>query len=207
MESQGSHGEPDLLRFGKMVRARRAVLGLTQEEVSALGGPSDTTFTKIENLEWRPGRAATLKKLDAGLKWEPGSSARILYEGGDPSSDRPPARNNADLAVEVAVRLDEGIAGLRDALRELTDVPPDAERAMEHLDAASYLAEALALQLAGPALAQRRREARARTLELSSEPTVGPLVTSHGSVLARSTDAEHRERAGWAAQHKPVREP
>lgn len=165
MDTRGVQKEPDLIRFGRMVKARRDVLGLTQEEVSTLGGPSDTTFTKIENLEWRPGRAATLKKLDAGLKWEAGSSARILYEGGDPAEIGAvpnDGHKSAELAIEFAVRLEIGLHELTEALSAVGGMPAQAKTALAELDAAAYLAENLALRLAGPELTQKRRAIRAR---------------------------------------------
>jgi transcriptional regulator with XRE-family HTH domain len=83
----------DLERFGRIVYDRRDELGLTQEEVEENGGPTDTTLGKIENVEWTPGnRKITLRKLDVGLKWEPGSAKRTL-NGGDPTpipDDEPP---------------------------------------------------------------------------------------------------------------------
>lgn len=75
----------DLERFGRIVLDRRIELGLSQEDVAAAGGPTDTTLGKIENCEWTPGnRKVTLRKLDAGLRWEPGSAVRTLA-GGDPT--------------------------------------------------------------------------------------------------------------------------
>lgn len=75
----------DLERFGRIVLDRRIELGLSQEDVAAEGGPTDTTLGKIENCEWTPGnRKVTLRKLDAGLRWEPGSAVRTLA-GGDPT--------------------------------------------------------------------------------------------------------------------------
>lgn len=164
MENRGAPGKPDLIRFGRMVKARRDALSLTQEEVSALGGPSDTTFTKIENLDWKPGRPATLRKLDAGLQWEEGSSARILYEGGDPTDLRstPPEAdpNNADLAIELTILIESGMKQIWEALGGRGK--EHADRVIAELDAAAYLAEKLALQLSGSGeeFARRRRVAR-----------------------------------------------
>lgn len=77
--------EPALKRFGDIVRERRQALRLSQEDVTARGGPSDTTLTKIENVEWNPTRPnETLRKLDVGLGWEPGSARRVL-DGGEPA--------------------------------------------------------------------------------------------------------------------------
>lgn len=201
-------GKADLARFGRLVKARRDALGLTQEEVSALGGPSDTTFTKIENLTWRPGRQNTLRKIDAGLKWEPGSSARILYENGDPtplpSTPAQPSDGPIDIAhmaIEIAVYLEAGVGGLWKALEGL-ELPPETAVALKELDAAAYRAEGLAIQLAGPDLAQRRRQIRARVEDLMSEvvPSEIPYL-SNGRLDPKRTsgyvldDAEMAERA------------
>jgi hypothetical protein len=75
----------DLERFARIVYERRIALGLTQQEIADAGGPTDTTMTKIENAEWKPGnRKTTLRKLDVGLQWETGSAQRVLA-GGEPT--------------------------------------------------------------------------------------------------------------------------
>lgn len=167
MTTQGTHGEPDLVRFSQHVKARRSALGLTQEEVRALGGPSDTTFTKIENMEWKPGRPGTLRKLDASLRWHEGSSARILWEGGDPIPLQPDdttaaeRSSAADLAIELTVLIEIGIQSVWSTL-DAHD--PKARRAIAELDGAAQVAETLALQLAGSGedFARQRRETRTR---------------------------------------------
>lgn len=75
--------------FGVMVKARRDQLGLTQEQVSAKGGPSDTTMTKIENGDGKPPADLTLRKLDRALSWAPGT-ARSLLHGEFPLPDGEP---------------------------------------------------------------------------------------------------------------------
>ncbi|MET7769733.1 helix-turn-helix transcriptional regulator [Nocardia sp. NPDC005366] len=70
-------------RFGRIIKERRDELGLTQMQIGDLGGPSAPTIRKIED-----GDASisthTLNKLDAPLRWCPGSAART-YAGGVPS--------------------------------------------------------------------------------------------------------------------------
>ena len=69
--------------FATTVRETMSRLGLTQADVAARGGPSDTTLRKIlEGLDVGVS-IATLKKLDSALEWEPGSAARAL-EGSEP---------------------------------------------------------------------------------------------------------------------------
>jgi transcriptional regulator with XRE-family HTH domain len=72
----------DFERLGRIVKARRDQLGLSQREVADQGGPSDSTQTVIERGDVRPVSQLTLKKLDAALRWEPGSAKAILG-GGD----------------------------------------------------------------------------------------------------------------------------
>lgn len=72
-------------RLGEYVGIRRAVLGLTQDAVTARGGPSDTLQNRIEKGLWRPvrGVAGTFKKIEDGMGWAPGS-ARAILTGGEP---------------------------------------------------------------------------------------------------------------------------
>lgn len=67
-------------RLAAAVRARRTYLGLTQGEVTAAGGPTNSTLTSIEN-----GRSArivqkTLKKLDSSLQWPEGTALAYLTD-------------------------------------------------------------------------------------------------------------------------------
>lgn len=68
----------------RWVLARRAELDMNQMEVWMAGGPSNTTLTKIENGLLETLTRTTARKLDAALKWEPGS-ARRAWEGGTPN--------------------------------------------------------------------------------------------------------------------------
>ncbi|MFA7267203.1 MAG: helix-turn-helix transcriptional regulator [Candidatus Nanopelagicales bacterium] len=72
-----------LMRLAHAVKARREQLGLTQDELAALGGPSDTTVVKIEKGKTEPGRQ-TFRKLDLALEWEPGSARRVMETGEAP---------------------------------------------------------------------------------------------------------------------------
>ncbi|MGN2636221.1 helix-turn-helix domain-containing protein [Nocardia takedensis] len=96
-------------RFGRIIRERRDQLGLTQMQIGDLGGPSAPTIRKIED-----GDAAisihTLNKLDAPLRWRPGSAART-YAGGSPTEEH------------VEQRDDESIVSGPDSIRfELSDL-------------------------------------------------------------------------------------
>lgn len=70
-------------RFGQIVLARRTALGLTQLEVAAANGPSNTKQTEIESGSLVNLLPNMEKKVDAGLQWEKGS-ARRTWLGGDP---------------------------------------------------------------------------------------------------------------------------
>ena len=76
--------EADLTRFGRVVRDRREELGLRQDELKAIGGPSSTTMVKVESGTPPTPTPLTLRRLDTGLGWEDGSAARTLA-GGDPT--------------------------------------------------------------------------------------------------------------------------
>lgn len=74
----------DLSQFGHRVRQRREELGLTQLQVAAQGGPSNTTQTKVENGEPPPPIPSTLRKIDSGLRWLQGSARALLVDGAEP---------------------------------------------------------------------------------------------------------------------------
>ncbi|MBN0974199.1 hypothetical protein JW365_14450 [Gordonia sp. BP-94] len=56
---------------------------MSQADVSLAGGPSDPTMRRLEQGLMAKPRFVTLTKLDAPLRWSPGSAARA-FEGGDP---------------------------------------------------------------------------------------------------------------------------
>lgn len=82
-------------------RARRASMGLTQSEVAERGGPSDTTLSKIEAATTSAVAARTLRRLDAGLGWIPGTARRIYLEGDVRIGDAAP-RSDQGLLLEDA---------------------------------------------------------------------------------------------------------
>lgn len=82
--------QSDLERFAEIVKLRREDLGLTQDQMGDYGGPSTTTMTKVENAGDGVPAQVTLRKLDAALKWEPGSARRTLA-GGEPTEIVEPA--------------------------------------------------------------------------------------------------------------------
>lgn len=67
-------------RLAAAVRARRKELDLTQLEVHAAGGPSNSTQTAVENAQVDVLSRTTAKRLDKGLQWAEGS-ARAVWDG------------------------------------------------------------------------------------------------------------------------------
>lgn len=70
--------------FAARIREAVAASGLTQTQIAKRGGPSDTTLRKLMDGEPVGISAVTMKKLDIGLGWTPGSSVRV-YQGGQPA--------------------------------------------------------------------------------------------------------------------------
>lgn len=74
----------DIKRLGAAVSARRRELGLSQEDVQRLGGPSTTTLSKIENGTAKRIWERTARDLDRVLGWRAESALDVLYGLGDP---------------------------------------------------------------------------------------------------------------------------
>ncbi len=105
------------IRLGEQVRTRRIELGIRQQD---LEGVSTSTLTKIErgdtDASYRP---ATIRALEVGLRWGPGSVQAILA-GGEPvelaEAETDPtlaaldrlARVVQELTEEVRARLPNG---------------------------------------------------------------------------------------------------
>lgn len=70
------------IRLAEAVLHRRIELALSQLEVAAAGGPSNTKLTEIENGRLESLTPATAKKLDKGLQWAAGS-AMTVWRGGE----------------------------------------------------------------------------------------------------------------------------
>lgn len=83
-------------RLGEAVKARRAALGLTQYDVWRAGGPSNTTQTIIENGEMVKLTRGTARKIDAGMRWQPGSAKAVFTLGLPPVETATPGLTAAD---------------------------------------------------------------------------------------------------------------
>lgn len=79
---------PDWEALAHAVRQRRTELGLSQAAVSARGGPSDFVVSRIENNEEPRPRADTLRKLDDGLDWDPGTARAHVFGESPPTRVR-----------------------------------------------------------------------------------------------------------------------
>lgn len=80
-----SVSRPDTARFGAIVNKRRRELGLSLDDVAAGGGPSQVTVSNIEQGSTNRPHFGTFAKLDAVLKWQPGSAARA-FDGQEPEA-------------------------------------------------------------------------------------------------------------------------
>lgn len=128
-------GQAERVRFGRIVRARREELGLTQDDIVAMGGPSDTTQTRIEKAEGPEPKLATWNKYDGPLRWVSGSAARV-WAGGDPELVSPrPAEALALGPEEVPISL-ERLTGLLRTLAELQQIV-DADSEPKRADVAA----------------------------------------------------------------------
>lgn len=82
-------------RLGHAVQQRRAQLSMSQVEVWRAGGPSNSTMTNIEGAKPLPVHPKTLRKLDTGLRWPPGTAYRILHQSSTAPGHTPEHRPHA----------------------------------------------------------------------------------------------------------------
>lgn len=78
-------GETPAQRLGRLIRARRKKLKLTQADVQERDGPSTATLRLIEGGKHTDFRDGTGAALEAALQWAPGSIDAVL-SGGEPTS-------------------------------------------------------------------------------------------------------------------------
>lgn len=79
-------------RLGRLVRARRKALKLTQADVQKVDGPSTATLRLIEGGKHTDFRGGTGASLESAIQWRPGSIDKILA-GGDPITVESPEVN------------------------------------------------------------------------------------------------------------------
>ncbi|SEB29204.1 hypothetical protein SAMN04490239_0043 [Rhodococcus koreensis] len=199
-ERMPSHRE--LVRFGAVVAARRSWLGLTRDQVHAAGGPADTTLARIENptSTTAPPRARTLRRLDEGLRWSPGSAARTLA-GGEPDPLDVESTEDSELSaapnplnfskLEISVELVRGLLTTADAVYDVLtrrDLPeawmPVAEKAADEL---ASIIRKLSAAYATEVLERAGGPGRVLT------PAVEMAYREHLSSSAQSADPEIAE--------------
>src|SRR2546423_14773005 len=64
--------------LARLIRERRAELGLTQREVHSVGGPSPATLYQLESGHRGSDRPPMLRPLERALGWGTGSVRRAL---------------------------------------------------------------------------------------------------------------------------------
>jgi hypothetical protein len=144
----------DWKRLAHHVTARRNDLGLTQTQVAAAGGPSAATMRLIENALQPFYRPTLLGRLEAALRWQPGSVETIL-SGGDPTPTTPPAPTTPPTDTPV---VPPG-PGLETELAQIANNPARSARLRQW--ARDQLVEIAALRAADEAEAVARGERRA----------------------------------------------
>jgi transcriptional regulator with XRE-family HTH domain len=91
--------------LARLIRERRAELGLTQREVHSVGGPSPATLYQLESGHRGSYRPHILRRLERALGWGAGSVRRALAGGlplleGEP--DRPERPGGTPRPVHTA---------------------------------------------------------------------------------------------------------
>ncbi len=115
-------------RLGRLVRARRKELKLTQADVQKAGGPSTATLRLIEGGKHADIRPSTSGPLETALQWQLGSVDRVL--AGDEPTPMSSAHRLAPAEFSRAVEL----------ARQIVNAPPTphdehfnrAERLLSH---------------------------------------------------------------------------
>lgn len=71
-------------RLSDLIEERRLDIGITMRQVANLAGVSYESIRTLRSPEAGDPRPLTMRGVDRALMWKPGSTARVLYEGGDP---------------------------------------------------------------------------------------------------------------------------
>lgn len=173
---------PDLERLGRAIRLYRDITNLTQDEIANRGGPSDVTIRGLENGSGKKPNGATLRKIDRGLKWPEGFSAKLLegvaelYEDMDPEGGRMP--NFVDFSSDPMY----GQPAPSDEDMEASRAAWAAEQPIYEQSTADLLAE-----LAGR---YRQQERRIRELEQELASMKRPARRRKGSSEPRAVFSE-----------------
>lgn len=103
----------DWHRVAEHVRARRQHLGIMQKESKV----APATWTKLENAKETSYKSFTLARVEAELRWPPGTIAHIANGGAPPESD-------ADVATRLSI-VEDQVAELTRLLRQLPGMTQD----------------------------------------------------------------------------------
>lgn len=76
-------GHPE--HFAAEAKGRRQSLNMTMLDVHAAGGPTVPTQVKAEGAELVDPKPVTFRRFDVAYGWEPGSAARVYWQGGQPT--------------------------------------------------------------------------------------------------------------------------
>ena len=151
--------EQNARRLAEAVLARRAALGLSQEDVADRGGPSTTTQTKVEAGRGAGIRGRTARDLEDALQWKRGSIDELLAGRDAKPVDAPangPVSHYRSTASSVAPpltsmprpeqpapgSLDELRAQLKAVSRALQDAWEEYAYALQRVEQAQAAAQA-----------------------------------------------------------------
>ncbi|MEU7765071.1 XRE family transcriptional regulator [Nocardia sp. NPDC049190] len=166
-------------RLADAVLARMAEFtpSRSRRQVYLHGGPTEPTLLAIERSEARTVKPKTLRKLNIGLDWEPGSAEDVYYNSGKPR----PVAGRSGIAIGPRGVFVEGpvVTQLISVAHEIGDLAESASPAMRaasgRLDAAI---QPLYARYVTQLLEANRRQGGA----------LGPLVAVLGPFLDRVID-------------------
>jgi len=117
------------VRLADAVVARMAKLRRSRRQVNLRGGPTEPTMLKIERAEARSLTSKTLRKINIGLDWAPGSAENIYFTAGNPTE----LPNRTEFVVgPPGVHVDvETITALITVAREIGDLAESESLAMQ----------------------------------------------------------------------------
>ncbi|WP_131725095.1 helix-turn-helix domain-containing protein [Mycobacteroides immunogenum] len=190
----------DWARLARYVAARRAALGISQEEVEARGGPGAKTFGLIENGGATSMTPRTIERLDKGLLWTPGST-RATLNGGEP-------KPLPDLETQP---IDQRRTRLEAALRAGDDAVRTAEgvlAAFPDVENSGKLAQAIAYYKHARDIINAAAEPDPGLVGKFREEIDGVIaVTADAFESVRSLQVLRRPQRGEATQTTPGKKP
>lgn len=111
----------DLQRLGRYVSDRVAELGLTQEQVQELGGPSPATLRLIMSGGRKSLQPASVGGLERVLQWGSGS-VRAILANGEPTSRTDADMTTAEMLAEANADMDAIEAELDRRIRRMWQI-------------------------------------------------------------------------------------